>query len=337
MVTKIERTDLSESTEKNKKGCLFIALIILVILLGVGIYFKDYISALGNLIGITNQKIDQTNEEKNLKYKYSGNNNIINILLLGSDNDTKFDPDNVLTQTVIIVSINPGTKKVNMISIPRDSWVPITGMKGGYGKIDQASGLGGLSLARETVEKDFGIHIDYYAWVGLKEFVKGIDTIGGIDIDVNHPILDQEYPDDITGTNPYGAIRLYIPSGAQHLTGQEALEYVRSRHGDLKGDFGRSARQQQILIKVKEKMDNTDIIPKIPELTNDLNGSVKTDLTVDKLIQLAPLALQIKSTDITRYILDPPDYGKNAVSDDGQDIVQLDFNKIDKLFNKVFN
>src|SRR5579864_6259438 len=205
-----------------------------------------------------------------------------NILLLGSDNDNKYSFPALLTQVMMVVHIDPDNNSVYMVSIPRDSWVYVP-ENGSMHKIDQAFFLGavhhnsfddGVRLARETVEQDYGISIDRYAWVGLSGFASVIDTLGGVDIDVTHPIVDDSYPDD-TGSNqnnPYAYRRLYIAPGPQHLSGQEALEYVRSRHADLVGDFGRSARQQQILTQLKNKLNNSSVIGELPQLAQDLAG-----------------------------------------------------------------
>ena len=166
----------------------------------------------------------------------------INILLLGSDNDQKFRPDALLSQTMIVVSIDPSTHQVTMLSLPRDLWVDIPGHPSA--KIDLAFKQGGAPLARATVEKAFKIPIHYYAWVGLNGLVRVIDRVGGVDLDVLHPVLDDNYPNDFSDSG-YGTERVYLAAGPQHLDGRHALQYVRSRHGDLLSDFGRSVRQQQ--------------------------------------------------------------------------------------------
>src|SRR5437660_2484723 len=188
-----------------------------------------------------------------------------NILLLGSDNDQKYTFPAVLTQVMMVVHVDTVQNTVYMVSIPRDSWVAVPGH--GMHKIDQAFLLGvnqnhtfegGVQLARTTIEKDYGITIDRYAWVGLAGFAKVIDTLGGVNIDLTHPVVDDQYPDDTgKGTSPndpYAFKRLYLPPGPQHLTGEQALEYVRSRHADLVGDIGRTQRQQQILDALKQKL-----------------------------------------------------------------------------------
>jgi LCP family protein required for cell wall assembly len=243
-----------------------------------------------------------------------------NVLLLGSDNDLKFTADAVLTQSMILVSVDPKTHDVAMISIPRDFWVPITNY--GYQKIDVAYEVGGIALARSTVEKLFGVKIDYYAWVGLNGLVQVIDTLGGVDVTVQHPILDEEYPDDLNSTDPYAFFRLYIPAGPQHLDGTTALQYVRSRHGDLQSDFGRSARQQQVLLALKTRFQSGSSLGRVPRLVTDLQGSVKTDLSLPALLQLASLARGVSPENIHQQVLAAPEFASLGTSPDGsQEVV----------------
>src|SRR5262249_10837242 len=140
----------------------------------------------------------------------------INILLLGSDTDEKFQ-GNYIAQTDIVVTIDPATKSVGMLSIPRDSFINVPGY--GMHKLDEAYGLGGVAVSRLTIEQDFGITINYYAWVGLDGFIKVINEVDGVDVDVMHPIADDNYPNDVGTNNPYAVKRLYLPPGPQHLDG----------------------------------------------------------------------------------------------------------------------
>jgi LCP family protein required for cell wall assembly len=238
-----------------------------------------------------------------------------NVLLLGSDNDLKFAASAVLTQAMILVSIDPTTHDVAMISIPRDFWVPIRGY--GYQKIDVAYEVGGIGLARSTVESLFGVKIDYYAWVGLSGLVQVIDTLGGIDVTVQHPILDETYPDDLNTDDPYAFFRLYIPAGPQHLDGTTALQYVRSRHGDLLSDFGRSQRQQQVLVAIKNRVQTISGITHVPQLVSALEGSVKTDLSVPAIVQLSALSRNVPASSIHQQVLAAPDFASLGYSPDG--------------------
>lgn len=273
--------------------------------------------------------------------------NRINILLLGSDDDYKSVVINggVLAQTDIVVSIDPTTKDVSMLSIPRDSLVNIPGH--GIDKLDKAYLLGGggpngAALSMATIHANFGIFIDHYAWVGLSGFVKVIDTVGGINVDVIHPITDDVYPDD-TGKgafDPYALKRLYIPPGPQHLNGLQALEYVRSRHADLVGDFGRSARQQQLLDQLKSKLDSPGIIGTLPQLAQDLSGFVKTDMQLTDVFKLMYFARGLDSTKINRVVLDGQ-YSRIVDSypipnEANQSVVILNCSKVQPLIAQMF-
>lgn len=246
-------------------------------------------------------------------------NRRFNVLLLGSDNDLKFAPNAVLTQSMILISIDPSTNNVAMISIPRDFWVRIQGY--GYQKIDVAYEVGGIAVARATVQSLFGVKVDYYAWVGLNGLVQVIDMLGGVNVTVQHPVLDETYPDDLNPGDPYAFFRLYIPAGPQHLDGTTALEYVRSRHGDLQSDFGRSARQQQVLLALKSRMQDPGMIQRMPQLVNGLQDAVKTDLPLPALAQLALLGTRVGPSNIHQLVLQAPQYASLGNSPDGTEQV----------------
>ncbi len=225
------------------------------------------------------------------------------VLLLGSDDDTKFNANQVLTQSMILVRVDPSAKRVTMLSIPRDLWVPLS--TGGIGKIDAAYSLGKAAAAIATVQRNFHVHIDDYAWVGLKGLIKLIDQVGGVDLVVSNPVLDDFYPSDINSNHPYGYTRVAVLPGAQHLDGTHALQYVRSRHNDLQSDFGRSYRQQQVLLALRAKaaaMNPTDL----PDLVGAVTGEFKTSMGLSRLRELLGIAQQVDFSDIRQIILVPP-------------------------------
>src|SRR2546428_2317080 len=113
------------------------------------------------------------------------------VLLLGSDDDGK--NKNPLTQSMILVRVDPTSKHVTMLSIPRDLWVPLS--TGERAKIDAAYAIGGAAAAIATVERNLHVHIDEYAWVGLKGLIKLIDRLGGVDLLVSNPGLHHAHPD----------------------------------------------------------------------------------------------------------------------------------------------
>jgi LCP family protein required for cell wall assembly len=280
-----------------------------------------------------------------------------NILLLGSDNDNKYTYPDVLTQVMMVIHIDTVQHTVSMVSIPRDSWVNVPDI-GGMHKIDQAFFLGasrknsfddGVRQARLTVEKDYGITIDRYAWVGLSGFAKVIDTLGGVDVDVTHPVVDDSYPDDTgTGTNPndpYAYRRLYIAPGLQHLDGLQALEYVRSRHADLIGDIGRTQRQQQVLEALKKKLTIGSVLTDLPQLIKDLSGTVYTDLSETEMLEFANFGRTLSSSAIQRITLGPgtgsQNYGSlSSVYDPSiganQDVMLPNCQNVQPTVNRIF-
>lgn len=263
----------------------------------------------------------------------------INLLLLGSDTDQKFQ-GKPLAQTDIVVTIDPTAKTVGMLSIPRDFFLNVPGY--GMHKLDEAYSLGGVALSCRTIEQDFGIPLNYYAWVGLDGFINVINTVGGVDVNVTHAIVDDNYPNDINNqADPYALERLYLAPGPQLLNGQQALEYVRSRHADLVGDFGRSARQQQVLLSLKSKLDNPDIFGKLTTIANELQGSVKTDMQLSDVLQLMSFAKGVNVNAIQRLVLGPP-YSQAGTAppdsgiDAGQSVVLPDCTKIIPALQKLF-
>lgn len=282
-------------------GCVWIALLIPGILLlalggGIAALFFRVSNPLSQIVG------QQASCAKGITS--NPDRGRITILLLGSDNDQKFQGQ-PLAQTDIVVTIDPTAKTVGMLSIPRDFFLNVPGY--GMHKLDEAYSLGGVALSCLTIEQDFGIPLNYYAWVGLDGFTKVINTVGGVDVNVTHAIVDDNYPDDANNaSDPYALERLYLPAGPQHLNGQESLEYVRSRHADLIGDFGRSGRQQQVLIALKNKLDNSDIFGKLTTIANELQGSVKTDMQLTDVLKVVDFARGLNVNTIQRVTLGPP-------------------------------
>jgi len=233
------------------------------------------------------------------------------VLLLGSDNDQKFDPNHqlldrgVLTQSMILVRVVPSTKQVVMLSIPRDMAVQLS--VGGTARISDAYSYGGPGAAIATVQNAFHVRVDDYIWVGLLGLIKLIDAMGGVDVVTSHPVLDDFYPNDIYSNNPYGYQRVAVLPGPQHLDGIHAMQYVRSRHGDLASDLGRSQRQQQVLTAIRLKAKHVPPAD-LPVLAEAIGGEMKTSIKLDKVAQLLPLAASFDNPDAILNITLPPPY-----------------------------
>jgi LCP family protein required for cell wall assembly len=253
------------------------------------------------------------------------------VLLLGSDDDGK--NKSPLTQSMILVRVDPASKHVTMESIPRDLWVAL--WTGENAKIDAAYAYGGAAAAIATVERNFHVHIDEYAWVGLNGLIKLIDLLGGVDVFVTNPVLDDAYPDDINGGFLYGYKTVAVLPGAQHLDGSRALQYVRSRHNDINGDFGRSARQQQVLLAMKVKASTLNAAD-LPDIVNALKGNFKTSMGLDRVRSLLSVASGFDLANVKQIVLYAPLYTNYGPQISGQSVIYPHWNEILRVTKENF-
>lgn len=253
------------------------------------------------------------------------------VLLLGSDNDAKFQSNQVLTQSMILARVDPATKHVTMLSIPRDLYVPLS--TGGTDKIDKAYLNGGVDAAIATVEKDFNVHVDHYAWIGLLGLVHLIDQVGGVDVVASNPVLDDFYPKDLGGNSPFDIERVAVLPGPQHMTGMEALQYVRSRHDDLRSDFGRSVRQQQVLLALRAKAKLLGLAD-IPDIASAMSGQFSTDMSVTQVGELLPIAGNVSLSNVQQVVLLPPYTQPQTIG--SQDVLLPSWDLILPLVSRYF-
>ncbi|HWF58076.1 MAG TPA: LCP family protein [Candidatus Dormibacteraeota bacterium] len=253
------------------------------------------------------------------------------VLLLGSDNDAKFQSNQVLTQSMILARVDPVTKHVTMMSIPRDLYVPLS--TGGTDKVDKAYLNGGVDGAIATVEQDFNVHVDHYAWIGLLGLVHLIDQVGGVDVVAGNPVLDDFYPKDLGGSSPYDIERVAVLPGPQHMTGSEALQYVRSRHDDLRSDFGRSVRQQQVLLALRAKAKLLGLAD-IPDIASAMSNQFSTDMSVTQVGQLLPIAGNVSLSNVQQVVLLPPYTQTQTIG--SQDVLRPNWDLIRPLVHKYF-
>jgi polyisoprenyl-teichoic acid--peptidoglycan teichoic acid transferase len=221
------------------------------------------------------------------------------VLFLGSDNDSKFASDQLLTQSMILVRVDPVARHATMFSIPRDLYMPIS--TGGSNKIDTAYIDGGAAAAMATVSRNFHVRIDDYVWIGLLGLVKLIDMVGGVDVTATGPVMDDFYPADVETSNAYGYERVNVLAGPQHLNGVQAMQYVRSRHSDLQGDVGRSKRQQAVLIALRAKAKYLNASD-IPDLATTFSGQFKTSIPLSRIRSLLPLATALSDPNQVKQV-----------------------------------
>jgi len=256
----------------------------------------------------------------------------VNLLAMGTD-CRPIDKGACRTDTMMIATLDPKMATAGVVTIPRDLWVPIPGIgesrintANWHGVVNKYPG-GGPALAKKTVEYNFGRRIHYYVLVDFNGFRRVIDKLGGIDIDVPKTINDPTYPDENFGYSP-----LYIPAGRTHMNGELALKYARTRHQD--GDFGRSKRQIQVLLAVRDKALRLDVIPKLPGLVQEMWGVIDTDLKPPEVIALAQAASKVKTENIKYGSIDQTmtvEYRERT----GADVLWFDRAKVGQLIDQI--
>lgn len=197
------------------------------------------------------------------------------------------------SDTLMVASIDKEAEKAALLSIPRDTRVPIEGH--GYDKINHAYAYGGHALSQKSVESLLGVPMDYYILVDIKAFERIIDAIGGVDIDVEKRMYYEDPWDDDGGL----VIDLY--PGEQHMDGKKAIEYVRYRDGE--GDIGRIGRQQKFMKAVLAKLISPEILPRIPSVVEEVKSSIDTDMSVSELLEFAGLLKSVQNQGLTAQMV----------------------------------
>jgi LCP family protein required for cell wall assembly len=249
----------------------------------------------------------------------------LNILLIGADEQG----GGINTDTLITVSIDPVTKQVAMFSLPRDTKnvpVPSGPARSVWGRVygnkinsfymnnrnrsdlwPGGKSTRGYNALKSLLGELYGLDIKYFVKVNFEGFRNVVDAMGGVTINVQIPIVDDSFP---AGSGR--SRRLYIPSGLQHMSGAQALRYARSRN--TSNDFDRAARQQRVLLSLREQADPQALIPQIPALVDALKKTVKTDIPIDQIDELLGLASQVDTANIRSYVFSPPTYQREVLS-----------------------
>ncbi|MDF2631203.1 MAG: putative transcriptional regulator [Symbiobacteriaceae bacterium] len=250
-----------------------------------------------------------------------------NILLMG------VDEHKTRTDVVMLARIDPRQGIVNLISIPRDTYVeiPCDGIEvcQPLDKLAHAHAYGGEEgpeLAVATVEKFLGVQIDGYARVDFDGFKQVIDTLGGVDMVIEE---DMDYEDP---TPPGLYIHFKGSPNPQHLTGKQALEYVRFR-ADGQGDVGRTERTRKFLLAVYTTLKEKGSIGKLPQLWSNMSPYVKTDLDGGTIAALARVAGKVDPNTLKMEMVP----GKGAQSPNGLWVWEADQAKTQELVNRLIH
>jgi len=198
----------------------------------------------------------------------------------------------VNTDSLMLASVGPGQKTVLLVSVPRDTVdVPLPDGGKWDTKINALFAVQGVDPLVSAMKELFGVPIDGYVKVDMDDFQALVDAVDGVDVNPEQPLDDPK-------------IGLKLEAGKQHIDGETALKYVRSR---VDKDYGRAARQQEVMLALVAKLvdDKTDV-----DLRKLLDGlkSLETDLPLDDLPTLVEIARRAKDAEVTKQVLQPPDY-----------------------------
>lgn len=229
----------------------------------------------------------------------------LNILVIGVD--TRPDGGEQNADVIIIARLDLKSKSMNSVTIPRDLLVEIPGH--GEGKINSAYGIGleedpgsriaGVAKVRDTIEHNFDVSIDDYVMIDFEGFREVVDAVGGIDINVPTRIVDEAYP-----TEDYGIRTLIIEAGLQHMDGETALSYARTRHAD--SDDQRRERQMLVIQALFDKGQQVGTVTRAADLIAALSGATQTSFHWEQQLALAALALEMDESRIRMWNIKQP-------------------------------
>jgi len=235
----------------------------------------------------------------------------VNVLLVGTDKRAKQTEN--LTDTMMVASLDPVGKTVSLVSIPRDlvdtplgngdTFAPKLNSLMSYADRNKAQfPKGGMRTLEDAVGALLGIPIDYYAQLDFPGFIKIVDAVGGVDVTVAKALDDPTYDGYRIGERGFS-----IAAGKHHLDGVAALAYARIRKPIGESDFTRQARQQQILVALRDQVSHGgSLLFQLPALLDAVGQTIRTDMPVDRLPALAAIMEEVGKGDVTSVVIRAP-------------------------------
>lgn len=303
---------------KNKK--FIIGFVIIVLFGAVLFHYRDVISLFFSVAAPESAQSIQQDKD-------------FNVLLMGIGGGTHDGPN--LTDTIMLANVRPSKNRINLVSIPRDLWVPDISNKINAAYANGEDQGKGVMMARAVVSQVTGVRPDYVVVLDFKGFVKLVDELGGVNVDVARTFDDYAYPIGgnenatcgLTSTQiaslsasiasgsateleafPCRYKHVHFNKGQQHMDGQTSLEFVRSRHAvGVEGtDFARSARQELVIKGIKQKVFSLGILLnplKVLSVYNILKSNIKTDIPVEDYKNFINVAKRMKQVSIHSYVI----------------------------------
>ncbi|MBM7690807.1 LCP family protein required for cell wall assembly [Peribacillus deserti] len=244
-----------------------VSLLLLMFLIGGGTYIFSVYKSLAAAVETMHSPIDNSKSDKRQKAVTLENQQPFSVLLLGVDQRKN---DSGRSDTMIVLTVNPTKKSVEMMSIPRDTRTEMIG-KGTEDKINHAYAYGGIGMSIKTVENFLDIPIDYYVELNMEGFQSIVDSVGGVTVHNDLEFSDKGY---------------HFNKGPIELDGKKALVYSRMRHQDPRGDFGRQLRQRQVMKAVINEGASLSTVNNYDKILKALGNNLKTNLTFDQMVDI---------------------------------------------------
>jgi polyisoprenyl-teichoic acid--peptidoglycan teichoic acid transferase len=292
---------------------LFFLIVIVLIIIGIKLWGKA--AQFTQQSGLTPITVVRLLFNHGADLKSTGG--ITNILLLGIGGGTHEGAD--LTDTMMVISIDINKSSVALLSIPRDIWSDTLKDKinSAYHYGEEKKKGGGLTLAKVAVEDIIGIQIHYSMMIDFSGFKNIIEKFGGIDVNVSKGFTDSEYPiagkenDDCNGDQTFTCryMTVTFAQGTQHMDGDRALIYVRSRHaeGEEGSDFARSRRQQEVMISLKNKFTQPTEWIKAKrnlEVFKAVDDAIDSDMTAGEILTVGKAISRVGNGQIKKVAID---------------------------------
>jgi polyisoprenyl-teichoic acid--peptidoglycan teichoic acid transferase len=253
---------------KKKKTWLRVTGIILLLVLTVGgAYGFTVYHSLKNAVETMHQPIEREQSEKRPEPIALNKKQPFSVLMMGVD---ERQGDKGRSDTMIVLTVNPNTQSVKMLSIPRDTRTEIVG-KGKEDKINHAYAFGDVPMAMDTVEKSLDIPLDYYVKINMEGFEDIVDAVGGVVVQNDLDFTSDGY---------------HFPKGEITLDGKKALSFSRMRYEDPRGDFGRQIRQRLIIQAIINKGVSLSSLTNFQDIFTALGDNVKTNLTFNEMVDI---------------------------------------------------
>lgn len=270
--------------KKNRKGsrgkkiAIAVVLAVLVVFVGAGTAAALWVNSVNDTLTKGQKSATELDEINDVLVKTTTFEEPFYMMLIGSDARADDESMGARSDTNIVVRVDPTTNSATLISIPRDTMINIDGY--GYCKFNAAYSYGGAALAIKEANELLGVNISHYAEVDFDSLIGLVDTVGGVDVTVDQRINDPDADGSVIGQK-----KIIIEAGEQHMDGETALVFARSR-AYVDGDFTRTANQRKLIAALAEKILSMPLA-KLPGIVQTAAGSITTDMSVTDLYSLA--------------------------------------------------